>query len=371
MKRTYLLIIAVFITICSFGQRYGESIGQQFEESKAANNFDSLKIKIGADFAMQFQNLGQHADSAIVPVGRGFNLPEANLNIDAFLAKGIRVNLVDYLSSRHHDTGIVKGGFIQLDRLPFIQSSVLDKVMDYVTIKIGEMEINYGDSHFRRSDCGRVINNEFVGNYIMDPFTTAPAAEIVAQNNGWLGEIGTTTGTVNQVLTNNTNKYTAINVLGEMAVYGKIGIDKRFSPDFRLRVTLSGFHQGENQGGGYLYGGDRAGSRYYLVMNRQTASPSTDVSIASNFFSGDFPTSIEYTEDNSYVLSVLARYQGFEFFGNFESATGKASREIITLVLAAMVLEPPENLILNKLLLKGCIILEPKNNSTVVFVTMQ
>ena len=342
MKHLFTLLATLLIAQYSFGQ-YGQ-IGQTFEESKISNSFDTLKVKIGADFGIQYQNLAQHADSILVPVGRGINLPEANLNIDAFLAKGIRVNLVDYLATRHHDAGIVKGGFLQIDRLPFINSPFADKIMDYLTIKVGEMELNYGDEHFRRTDNGRLVRNAFVGNYIMDAFTTAPAIEVLfrCKNTGWLGMVGVSTGSVNQTLTTTTAGaaktpgavYTPINVATQLAVYGKIGYDKQITPDFRLRLTLSGYHQGENQAGGYLYGGDRAGTRYYLMMNRPTLT-STDVAIASNFLAGDFPTAITYNEDNSYVVSLLLRLKGIEIFGTFESATGKTATGARTIGLSS------------------------------------
>ncbi len=334
MKHLFTLFTTFLIVQYSFGQ-YGQ-IGQTFEESKVSNSFDTLKVKVGADFGMQYQNLAQHADSILVPVGRGFNLPEANLNIDAYLARGIRVNLIDYLSSRHHDLGIVKGGFLQIDRLPFINSPELDKIMDYFTIKVGEMEINYGDEHFRRTDNGRLVRNAFIGNYIMDAFTTCPAIEVLFRNNGWLAMAGVGTGTVNQVFSSQVTipatkttpaitTYSSWNVLSQLAAYGKIGYDKQITSDFRIRLTLSGYHQGKNQGGGYLYGGDRAGSRYYLVMNRPSSVPANDINSGDNFFSGDFPTAITYNEDNSYLLSLLLRYKGLEFFGTFESATGKTA----------------------------------------------
>jgi hypothetical protein len=40
-------------------------------------------------------------------------------------------------------------------------------LFEIVTVKVGHMEINYGDAHFRRSDNGNALYNPFVGNYIM------------------------------------------------------------------------------------------------------------------------------------------------------------------------------------------------------------
>src|SRR5208337_431775 len=251
MRQTILLSIALLLVHFSYGQKgqkdQMDQIGQTFEESKLANSFDTLTVKIGADFGIQYQNLYQYADSALAPVGTGFNLPEANLIIDGYLARGIRVNMMDYLSTRHHDAGIVKGGFIQLDRLPFMHNDFLDKMMDNITIKVGDMELNYGDEHFRRTDNGRLVRNAFVGNYIMVAFTTAPAIEVFCKNkSGWLGLIGVTTGDVNQYLNQynaTTKTYTPINAANQLGIYGKIGFDKQLTPDLRIRLTLSGYHQ--------------------------------------------------------------------------------------------------------------------------------
>ena len=55
----------------------------------------------------------------------------------------------------------------------------------------------------------------------------------------------------------------------ELAIYGKIGIDKQINDDLRVRATVSGYHNKQNHFGS-LYEGDRAGSRFYLVMVPQS-----------------------------------------------------------------------------------------------------
>ena len=136
---------------------------------------------------MQFQALDQHADTArLIPLGKGINLPTANFVINAALADGIEVNLTTYLSSRHHNEAWVKGGYLLIDRLPFLNSATLDKAMELLTFKVGVMELNYGDAHFRRTDNGNAIKNPFVGNHIIDAFTTAPALEVLIRKSGIL-----------------------------------------------------------------------------------------------------------------------------------------------------------------------------------------
>ncbi|MCH5690130.1 hypothetical protein LWM68_41425 [Niabella sp. W65] len=91
--------------------------------------------------------------------------------MDIQLYDGIKLNLTTYLASRHHNEAWVKGGYIQFDKLPF-KGKAWDELMKYATVKMGHMEINYGDQHFRRSDGGNTIHNPFIENYIMDAFAT-------------------------------------------------------------------------------------------------------------------------------------------------------------------------------------------------------
>ena len=296
---------------------------QQFEESKLTGTSDSLKVKVGADFAIQFQAIRHHADSTLIPLGSALNLPTANLNINGYLARGVKVNLEVYLSSRHHTDTWVKGGYILFDQLPFLNSALIDKVMNHLTIKIGVTDVNYGDEHFRRSDNGKVITNPFVGNYIMDAFTTAPVLEIMYRNNGWLVMGGLTSGNLDPIVAgyNATSKqYTAFNITDELAYYGKAGIDKQITDALRIRLSLSGYFNPRNNHNGSLYFGDRAGSRYYLVMNKETNN-ATDVDPSVNHLSGNWGPGFT-NKDNSIMTNLLVKLKGLEIFGTYENATG-------------------------------------------------
>ena len=280
MKKIYLLFIGILYLS-------GVSFCQFEEPQQTGDDFENVKVQLGADFAMQFQGLNHHADSALIPLGKGFNLPTANLNIGADLAPGISVHVTTYLSSRHHPEAWVKGGYLLIDELPFLKSDGVDKVMDYLTLKVGDMEIDYGDAHYRRSDNGDVIHNPFVGNYIMDAFTTAFAAELMFRMNGILAMGAVTNGSLrpDHVLYNAaTSTYTAYNTLDELAFYGKLGYDNQLTDDLRLRLTLSGYFCPKHHFGS-LYYGDRTGSRYYLVMKNVTNNAS-DVDISSGHTTG-------------------------------------------------------------------------------------
>ncbi|WP_431012642.1 hypothetical protein, partial [Rahnella sp. PAMC25617] len=81
----------------------------------------------------------------------------------------------------------------------------MDGIMDFTTITFGMDEFNYGDAHFRRSDNARAIYNPFIGNYIMDSFSTEAFGEVTVQKDGLLAVVGLTNGKLNQNVIVNDN----------------------------------------------------------------------------------------------------------------------------------------------------------------------
>jgi hypothetical protein len=112
--------------------------------------FNGLRVRVGGDFAIQFQGLSQSNDltvgDTLIELANNFNLPSANLNLDVQLADGMRIHLRTYLSSRHHSEAWVKGGYVQIDKLDFVKEGFLSGVMDLTTLRFGMDEMNYGDS---------------------------------------------------------------------------------------------------------------------------------------------------------------------------------------------------------------------------------
>lgn len=276
-----------------------------FETSKDNDvPFNGLQVRIGGDFAFQFQGLSQSNDGvgdSLLELSNNFNLPTANLNFDVQLADGMRMHLRTYLSSRHHSEAWVKGGYVQIDKLDFISEGFLSSLMEIATLRFGMDEINYGDTHFRRSDNARAIFNPFVGNYIMDAFTTEPFGEITIQKNNILGVVGVTNGRLNQSPTPGDDG---------IAYYVKLGYDKQINDDLRLRLTASYYGSSEKGTRDYLYNGDRAGARYYEVMNTLNFS---------NDFQPRFNTGYAY--QNAFMVNPFIKYQGIEFFGVIEMAS--------------------------------------------------
>ncbi len=283
----------------------------------------ATQLRWGAAFTQQFQALS-HSNEAtpvldangvnrnqLIDIGWGTNLATANLNLDAQLTPGVRVNLIAYLSSRHHSETWVKGGFVQVDGLPFLQSQTIDNLMQYVTLRLGHFEINYGDAHFRRTDNGNALYNPFVGNTIMDAFTTEVGGEVYLRSNGLIGMVGLTGGEIQGGVTRPDDRAPSI--------YGKLGFDRQLSPDLRVRLTGSAYTTSKSLNN-TLYSGDRAGSRFYLVMENTAASP------AAQFTSGRINPGFR-NEVTSIMVNPFVKYRGLELFGVIEQATGSAVTE--------------------------------------------
>ncbi|MDX1272470.1 hypothetical protein [Bizionia paragorgiae] len=287
-----------------------------FESPKdTVSTFNGVKVRIGGAFALQYQAL-DNENSGMTPikeVGYNFNLATANLDLDVALHDGVNLHLRTYLSSRHHHEPYVKGGYLQIDKLDFIEEGFLSDVMKNATVKIGHMENNYGDAHFRRSDNAQTLFNPFVGNLIMDAFTTEVGAEVYYKTeSGFLGMLGFSNGKLNQKVVK-----TGSNT-GGAAFLAKLGYDKQINTDLRFRLTGSLYNTGYAPSV-YLYNADRAGSRYYDIMQNATAA---NDDFRSGRFNPDFTNKI-----TAVMINPFVKYGGLEFFGTVEMTSGRSIAE--------------------------------------------
>ncbi|MEY4094063.1 MAG: hypothetical protein RLZZ53_1262 [Acidobacteriota bacterium] len=295
---------------------------QQFETTKKPGvEFTSFKFELSAAFTSQVQDL-KHENTALPnivngvntnqlqDIGFGFNTSTANLYLNAQLAPGIRVALTTYLSSRHHNETWVKDGYLQIDESP-MDIAPLKKLFEVATVKVGHMEINYGDAHFRRSDNGQALYNAFVGNYIMDAFTTEIGAEVYVKPGPVVAMAAITGGEIRgTVLTPGQRG---------PAYIGKLGVDKQVNKDVRVRLTGSVYKTNKALSN-TLYGGDRAGSRYYWVMENTAATETANAT--SGYINPGFRNKVQ-----AMVVNPFVKLRGAELFGVIERAKGKASAE--------------------------------------------
>ncbi len=280
-----------------------------FETPKVAGvDYTGFALQWGAAFTQQFQALDHETagSTALKEIGSGFNNASANLYMNAQLAPGIRVQLTTYLSSRHHPEAWVKDGFIQIDESP-IDFPLFHTIMKYTTVKVGHFQVNYGDFQFRRTDNGQAIYNPLVGNALMDAFTTEVGTEVIVQNNGLFAVLAATGGEIKGRVDLPDSR--------APAYMAKIGFDRQLNDD--LRVRLSGSYRTTSSSiSNSLYGGDRAGSRYFFVLENTTATE------AAQFTSGRVNPGFGDAATNM-MINPFVKFRGLEFFGMYETATGR------------------------------------------------
>ncbi len=292
-----------------------------YEAPKDQTPYTGFKISWGAGFTQQFQGL-DHSNTAaarmvsgvdankLVRIGHGFNNAMANLYLNAQLAKGIRVSLTQYLSTRHHNETWVKDGYFLIDDSP-IDKALLNNIMKYVSLRIGHFEVNYGDAHFRRTDGGNAMYNPLVGNYILDAFTTEIGAEAYVRKSGFLAMGGITGGEIRGTVRNPEKR--------APSYLAKLGVDKQLTPMIRTRL-MGSLYTTKKSNSNTLYSGDRAGSRYFDVLEN-TASTE-----AANAWSGAIRPGFA-SKITAMQLNPFVKVGGLEFFGVAEQAKGKAATE--------------------------------------------
>jgi hypothetical protein len=287
--------------------------------------YEGFKLQWGAAFTQQFQGL-DHSNTAaprpvttagvttdanrLVRIGHGPNNATANLYLNGQLARGIRVAMTTYSSARHHNETWVKDGYLLVDASP-IDWKPLNDIMKYVTIRAGHFEINYGDAHFRRTDNGNSIRNPLVGNYIMDAFTTEVGGEVYLRAKGFLAMAGVTGGESRGMIANPDKR--------SPSYLAKVGYDKKFSDNLRFRLTASEYATSSSVSN-TLFSGDRAGSRYYDVLENTTSTETAQA------WSGAMQPGLK-NSIHSYVVNPFLQFRGLELFGNIERAKGRAAGE--------------------------------------------
>lgn len=341
MKKSIFTIAAATL-FCStlFGQfRDGGKDGiNVFETPKSEIVFKGVKTTIGGAFTQGFQSL-EHSNMAVskivstveqnklTPIRAGFNLASANLALKTQLADGVALNMELYLASRHHNETWVKGGFIQFDKIPFLKLDFVDNIMKYTTIKMGQMDVNYGDAHFRRSDGGNSIYNPFIENNIIDEFATEVGLEADVNVNGFIAVLSVTNGLLKgniSVIDSTFNTTVTPKTLisagkNNPAFIAKLGYDKEIIDNLRVRLTGSVYYNA-GASSGTLLGGDRTGSNYFGVMDY--AAPST-----ANFSTGRFNPGFS-DKITALMCNIFVKFHGLESFTTLESLSGRSKSEI-------------------------------------------
>ncbi|MEO7217824.1 MAG: hypothetical protein ABI026_06490, partial [Gemmatimonadaceae bacterium] len=101
----------------------------------------------------------------------------------------------------------------------------------------------------------------------------------------------------------------------------KLGYDKQINSDLRFRLTGS-LYATSRSVNNTLYSGDRAGSRYYDVMENTTSTED------ANPWSASIQPKLS-SKVTAIVINPFVKYDGFEFFGNAEQVKGRSAAETV------------------------------------------
>lgn len=313
-----LVLTAQFDSLPNF--RYYDKRGiNVFETPKQpVEEYSGVKIRVGGAFAQSFQSLSHSNNTeekdanSLYSIKPGFNTAMANLVINVQLAAGMRFNLVSYLSSRHHNETRLNTGYLQIDKLPF-KSVFFDRLMKVMTFKLGQMEINYGDAHFRRSDGGQTMYNPFMENYILDAYTRQIGAEFYIHKRSLFAMGGISNG-MNKGNVDSTEAKSP-------ALYCKAGVDQTVGDWLRVRLSGSFYHHGSSAASS-LFNGDLAGSNYFMVMEKDGPG----VTYSTNAFSGRLDPELN-KKVNAYQLNGFFKLLRSELFVAWEAANGCSAYE--------------------------------------------
>lgn len=371
MKRQSLkTVLAVFILTAmavtvsaqkiQYSRYYDKRGINVFEPSKKDTvAYEGFKIRIGGSFTQDYQSIKStnkanyvatsptNATNRNLLVGlvkntngtyqnndslnsrmNGFNLAMANLNFDIQIDDGIRVFLENYMSARHHNEFWVKGGYIQIDKLPMFGNP--EWFTKYLRVKIGHFQPNYGDFQFRRSDGGNTIFNPFAENLLLDAFTTEIGGEVyLFPTADVMLMAGMTSGFINgniQPTAESVNANGVVRTKRSPSIFGKVAYDKQIQTDLRFRLSASVYNN-SNSVRNTLFAGDRTGSHYFAVMDPAQIN-GTATTITANFTSGRLDPGVA-NRVTAVNVSPFLKYKGLELQGGYDMIKGSVFGDVV------------------------------------------
>ena len=246
-----------------------------FETTKDPGaEFTGFKLDFGAAFTSQVQNLS-HSNTAapnvvngvnanqLADIGFGFNNSTANLYLNAQLAPGIRVALTSYLSSRHHNETWVKDGYIQIDESP-IDFAPLKMLIEIVTCASGTWR---STTATRTSAAATTATRSTTRSSATTSWTPSRPRSAARSTSRPTSVDRDGRGDRRRDPRHGADARTA----RPDATSASSASTGRSNTDLRVRLTGS-MYKADKAMSNTLYGGDRAGSRYYYVLENTAAT---------------------------------------------------------------------------------------------------
>jgi hypothetical protein len=164
---------------------------------------EDLNLYMGLQTVGRFQTL-QQQNVSIAGVKQagldpGFQDPFANLSFLASIPDKLDVYFDLYVASRPHpNTMYAHEGYLLFKQLPSpFDAGPFGQVFNYVNLKVGAYDLDFGDDNYRRSNNARVQRNPLIGNPLIDPNVEEIGGELYSIKGPiyWLVGIGSGTTT--------------------------------------------------------------------------------------------------------------------------------------------------------------------------------
>ncbi len=226
---------------------------------------DEQRYSFGVSTVGYWQALSQSNDNGSLPdLATGFQSAAGNLHFNAQVTEGVELYFEIYLSSRHHEGYLMpREGFITVTSAPGgLDFAPVNRLFDFINVKAGHFEIDFGNAHLRRSDNAEVQRNPLVGNDIVDPNVVYVGAEVSTKPARFNALVGVTNGQTTGDLQDG----------HQYAFHGKVWGD--VIPGIKVAGSFYRGDQSANPIGypvggsfGNLFSGNRSGGRYSAVLN--------------------------------------------------------------------------------------------------------
>jgi hypothetical protein len=146
--------------------------------------FEDMSLYVGFESVGRWQALQQenvYIKNVKQPgLDPGFQDPFGNLNFLASIPDKLDVYFDTYIASRpHSNTMYGHEGYILFKQLPApLNTGLFADGFNYVNVKLGAFDIDFGDDNYRRSNNARVQRNPLIANPLIDPNVEEIGGEI-------------------------------------------------------------------------------------------------------------------------------------------------------------------------------------------------
>ncbi len=162
--------------------------------------YGNMKLYMGFWTVGRFQALQEYNLNPSRGLNPNFQTPYADLSLLATIPHEFDMFADFYIATPGHpSTTYGDEGWLVFKQIPGVShNSPINKIMDYINVKVGAFDIDFGDNNYHRSNNAWVQNNPLIGNPLVDPSTEEIGGEVYSVKGPvyWLFGLsnGSTTG---------------------------------------------------------------------------------------------------------------------------------------------------------------------------------